>query len=146
MSADTDVLAAITTRFLATKALTVAIPGGLWTDRVPADRKLPYAVARSERAQEPEYFSYQGSTDSYIDFRRVTMDIYGIGKAKVGGLIELFRATFDRQLFPTPARTRLMACLANGDIKTEADTTEKDGQDVFIGTLELLVTTERDMA
>lgn len=121
-----------------------------WAGRVPAQnadstrRKMPYAVAKSEKAQDPQYFSYVGDgTDTYIDCRRVTLEIYGTGESDMGTLIERAKGVFDRKRFPVPNVVYLVSCLSMGEPHLQPDPTAKKGEDVWIGCCEFAVTTSR---
>jgi hypothetical protein len=150
-AADADVLRGMEARWNAS-TLAVKVPG-FWAGRVPAQdasgtrRKMPYATARSEKAKDPQYFTYVGDgTDTYIDFRRVTLEIYSVGESDTGALIEQAKAVFDRKVFPIPNIVYLVSCLSMGEPHLTQDPTAKKGEDVWIGCCEFEVTTSRAVA
>lgn len=154
-AADYDVLEAFSNRWNAAPAAFVnSFLGGFWAGRVVAQdaqdnpTPMPYVSARSQKAKDPEYSSYIGDgTDSYIDFRRVTLEIRGVGQDRVSILAESVKALFDRKRFAMPRpNASLMACLAMGDTKLEPDPVAKDGEDVWVATIEFEVTTSRAVA
>src|SRR5262245_44929611 len=95
MSAETDVVRAFTALFTANAPLVAALPGGLTTDLaddqpLETPRALPYAIltVTVSRPQRPGY-------GWWLDFRRVTLEVYGNGKMTLGDLCSLIHATFD---------------------------------------------------
>lgn len=94
MSVETDLVKAIRSLWNATPALVAAVPGGLTTDLaddVPG-RPVPYAIlgVTVETRQRP--LTMRGVA---LDLRRVTVDLYGLGKEALGQIVSQIHATFD---------------------------------------------------
>lgn len=150
MSADTDVAAAWVSRWKSSAALDVAVPGGITSDRLTEGRPLaslperltPYAELQVTKGKDPEYVS----SGDFIDYRKVTVTIFGVGKESLGGVVSAARHVFDSpaplDFSHAPAVTGHMRTQPLGD--TEApDENRKQGEDLRKAVLEWVVWTHR---
>lgn len=94
MSVEVDLAEAFRNRWLATPALVAAVPGGIFTDQAQDDaaRPLPYAIL-AVALERPQRMLTMGLVA--LDLRRVSVDLYGVGKAALGDVVSLIHATFD---------------------------------------------------
>lgn len=71
------------------------VPGGLTTNRAraPSDGSVesrPYAVLTVRKGRDPIF-----SSSCVLDFRLVTVDLYGVGADDLGAVVDTLHATYD---------------------------------------------------
>jgi len=98
MSADVDVSQAMLAKW-ATSALPASVPGGIAADDLVKPDTRPWA--RILCKQGPKRNEYTSGKE-YIDYRDVTIEIYGVGKAAIGAIVDLAAALFDDQPLTIP--------------------------------------------
>jgi hypothetical protein len=147
VSVDQDMEAGFLARFMATPPLLAAVPGGMWAGRIPAEmaddtaRPMPYAQVKSDKGQDAEYYAAVETGDTYLDFRLVTVTIWGVGKAALGEVMRKAEAAYDWKIFPVPHST-LKSVQPLGP-RTEEETAKRRGEDVWKGILQYRVTVQR---
>ncbi len=136
MSADTDLEKGVQTLWATNSAIANLVPGGLFTESVKGNLTMPYAQAMSRKSRNPEYQAPVIKGDPYLDYRKLTFTLVGVGKAAVGDLLEQIKPLFPQSGFPIPnAEIRRCVPMDGGEEVVEDETASKSGDKVFRGTL-----------
>lgn len=95
MSADTDVSRAWLARWngASPEALAVQdlVKGGVAAGRLPAPGASPYAELSTETHKPPQFVT----GGAHVDYRKVTVTLFGVGREAVGRVVSALRALFD---------------------------------------------------
>lgn len=148
-AADRDIAQAIERQWAAFPELATLVPGLLQRGRLssyqpgsspPIARLVPYAQLTVTKTAPG---MHQTSPSAYIDIRRATIKVYGL-EAAVAPVLAYIRenTVFNRQTLNTQAR--FMACTQDGDGTITQDEERKQGEDVWVGTIDLDVWTQRN--
>ncbi len=79
-----------------------------------------------------------------MDVRRVIIEVRGL-KPDVVNAVAAIRRAFNRNITLTyPSGAKFISFMPDGDAKLTEDSSTKDGQDVWLGTIEAKVFSERD--
>jgi hypothetical protein len=126
---DSDTIQGFITKWNATTSLTTPISGGIYSGRAHSDPVMPYAKIKSQKAKEME----PDSCGSYIDYRKVTIEVYQVGEVTTGDLLKTIMETFNStSLTLTIPNSSFRQCWLIEDT-LEQDPKTKDGDDVWIG-------------
>lgn len=144
MSADSDVLAGIKTRWTAA-SLDTPIPGGLHTGRLDptvATGNQTYAQAKSE----PDGIDAESTTDTAgnvpaVNKRKITITVRGVGETAVGSLLETVKTAYRQIALTVPNRTWLASYLIDEQLPQEDQ--QKSGEDIWMGSLTFSVWTQK---
>lgn len=151
ISADVDVCEAFVAKWNADPTLGSVVPGGLRSDQlVPLEKQTspvvqPYArltVGPSAARQNLPSTIRPGGQRNYIDFRDAKVEIFGIGKAAVGGVVSAVKAVFDETPLVVP-NAAWMRTEDLGKDKVEDDPERKRGDEVRKATIIWMVWTHR---
>lgn len=92
MSANNDVGQAILAAWNGANLDTV-VAGGIKADKRPSPRPTePYATLEVRKDARPNEYSSNGS---FIDYRRVKITLYGIGKTAIGAVVSQIRQAIE---------------------------------------------------
>lgn len=98
-AADLDVATGVLALWAAAK-LDNAVPGGLHQEPLPRPRPAgPYAALSVRQGPRANEYSTGGQ---YIDYRRVTIKLYAVGKANIGGAHAAIKTALEDQANPPP--------------------------------------------
>lgn len=149
--AEEDVAVAVAAVWNASPELAEAVPGNLQRGRLSsyqanADRNEPRQepYAGFEVSQGP-YANVDLSDGTRIDYRHVRVQIWGL-KAAVARALPLLRPLFNRTTYPVPNSTLLGSVEVPATNELKQDEHTKRGEDVWIGTYEFWVSTQRSKA
>lgn len=142
MSADSDGLAAIKTKWDSVPALSTSVPSGLHEGDVPAGSALPTCQVRISQARPPVTFAAGAlMATAYIDYRKVTFTLRGVGTTNLGTPAEAIKSAFNGKEFSVP-NAEFMACLLMNETM-DPEQVQKQGNDVRKAVLEFELVTQR---
>lgn len=150
---DADVLAGITTAWVATDSAAVALAAALPLDRLHSDYTpakkgqalpMPYADVVVTQARPALYEAPVKSGSKYLHYAKVLMVVRDVGKAKVGEALGKLRTVFaeSRALVIPGSTWRRTLRLPEGD-RNEREKDRRFGEDVYRGVLALEIWVER---
>lgn len=144
---DDDVAAAITTLWPTINGMAAACPGGLTRGRVAARPSQPYAELTVKQGPTAPGLGYMAPAFTrgvpYIDWRHVTISVYG-KKADVSAVMVLVLGTCDSlgKNLAVPNTTATLGVKKMPDGIAQ-DPVKRDGEDIWCGTAEYEVCTQR---
>jgi len=143
MSADLDASRAFLLKWSENEAtLAPLVPGGLHADTLPPQPASPYAQLLVDQHKEPEYSSPSADgTQPYIDYRKVTVKLFGVGKATVDGVVTVIKGFYDNQ----PLAVQDASHMRTQPLKNSVQPTGqfKDANEVYNATMEWVLWTHR---
>ncbi len=135
-AADLDVARAVFKRW-DEAGLAELVPGGLRGDRLPkaadAERPAVYAQLLIKQGPRPNEYSTGGQ---YIDYRRVTIRLRGVGKAKIAQVHGAIKASLEDPDNPLEIPNAALMRLEPLADQIEQEETTADGDDVCNSLLE----------
>lgn len=142
MSADSDGLSAIKTKWDSVPALSTAIASGLHEGDVPAGSALPTCQVKIAQGKEPVYFAAGAlASTAYIDYRKVTFTLRGVGTTNLGTPTEAIKSAFNCKTFTVP-NAEFMSCILRSE-SMDPEQKQKAGNDVRKSVLEFELVTQR---
>ena len=94
-------------------------------------------MSMTKQAKPPDF-----STGApFIDYRQVTVEVYGIGKSSVGSVVSTIRQTFDHTALTIDNSTHMRTQPLSDN--EAPDETQRDGEDVRKAVLQWIVWTSR---
>lgn len=155
LSADDDVAQATMKKWYGDAELPGSVPGGLQRGRltsfqpnvqadnaeqapsVPNKRVWPYATFAVAKLEA----GLHDTGNVYVDRRLVTIEVRGTHQ-HVQDVMPMIRTAFNRKRLETLAP--FLSCLQDDDPDITEDPARAEGEDVWIGSAKLHVTTDRD--
>ena len=140
MGPDQETAAAIVTKWNVSGTLATLVPGGLHKDRLFPTTLKPYARIECKQAKSPQ-FSAGGR---YIDFREVTLTIWGVGDVKVGLIVPAVQAVFNDKPLTfanNPAVGHMRT--EQADVTVSQEDAAKSGDEYRAATFKWIVWTDR---
>jgi hypothetical protein len=136
---DAEACAAIISNWNADTALVSLVPGGLHKDKLVAPAAIPYAEIQSKSQKQPLFCG----GGRIIDYREITLTVWGIGDVNVGGIVPVVIALLRQPLCFTNPRAKWLRNEELDVTCTESDET-KSGQEYRAAVFRFSVWTDRD--